>query len=52
MNDKKYFVQDVAGGHQCESEQWSDIFIKYFRNTEIKTSGNINIHLHYKGDYM
>jgi len=21
MNDKKYFVQDVAGGHHCEYEQ-------------------------------
>jgi hypothetical protein len=20
MNDKKYFVQDVVAGHQCESE--------------------------------
>ena len=47
MNDKKCFVQiflpkimpyvqDIAGGHQCESEHCSNIFIKYFRNTEIK----------------
>ena len=36
MNDKKYIVQDVARGHQCESEHWSNIFIKYFRNTKIK----------------
>jgi len=36
MNEKKYFVQDVAGGHQCECEHWSNIFIKNFRNTKIK----------------
>jgi len=30
------YVQDTAGGNQCESEHCSNIFIKYFRNTKIK----------------
>jgi len=30
------YIQDIAGGHQCEYEHWSDIFIKYFWNREIK----------------
>jgi hypothetical protein len=30
------YVQDIAGGHQCESEYCSNIFIKHFRNTNIK----------------
>jgi hypothetical protein len=30
------YVQDIAGGNQCESEHCSNIFIKYFRNTKIK----------------
>jgi hypothetical protein len=30
------YIQGIAEGHQCEYENWSDIFIKYFWNTEIK----------------
>jgi hypothetical protein len=30
------YIQDIAGGNQCESEHCSNIFIKYFRNTKIK----------------
>jgi len=45
------YVQDIAGGHQCESEHCSNIFIKHFRNRN-KSWGNINIHLHNKGDCM
>jgi len=32
----KSYIQGIAEGHQCEYENWLDIFIKYFWNTEIK----------------